>query len=229
MRIASRISNLVLLVSLGLLVAASATAGGPRHVGPGHKHQPKTPVVAPGADVEIDRDRRPIAKRRALRGCHRRAPRGPKVGCAYYYDDDGEYYDENDQPMRGWSPDQPLPGEGTAPAAPKTAPSTGIGEDAQTYSPHGGKALKERLISGRKHWLQKKGELDDANAALARAEYQVEQTGKPIAPRLIERQKQAQQEADAAHAALAPLVEEGRAGGISPKTLELYDRANESY
>ena len=129
--------------------------------------------------------------------------------------------------MQGWSPDQPLPGEGTAPAAPKMAPSTGIADDAQIYSPQGGKDLKEKLISGRKHWLQKKGELDDANAALARAEYQTGQTGKPIDPRLIERQKQAQQEAEAAHAALAPLVEEGRAGGMSPKTLELYDRANE--
>jgi hypothetical protein len=70
-----------------------------------------------------------------------------------------------------------------------------------------------------------KSRLDDANAERARAEYQASRTGSAVDPAIIARQQQAREDAAAAQAAIAPLVEEGRKAGVAPEVLDLYERA----
>jgi hypothetical protein len=181
-------------------------------------------------DGAVDGVRRPSAagpERRASRGCDIHGRRGVNASCAYYYDEDGEYYDSEGTPMPGWSPGEPVPAQaGPAPAA-KIASPPQASEDTVSYTPQGSRALKEKLIAGRQNWLAKKRQWEDASTALAQAEYQQEQTGKPVPPGLAAQRKTAGEEAEAAHAALEPLVEQARKAGMSPQLLKLYDQANE--
>jgi hypothetical protein len=163
-------------------------------------------------------------ERRERRGCALHERRGPSPRCDYYYGDDGRYYDADGEHLPGWSPDE-SPASESVPA--KMVPTAGSDQEVESYGPQGSDALQEKLTAGRKNWMEKKRALDDADTALARSQYMADQTGSSVDPRLIAQQEKAQREADAAHAALAPLVEEGRAGGMSPQLLDLYNRANE--
>ena len=144
---------------------------------------------------------------------------GPGIRCDYYYDDDdggqGQYVGVPDA-----APLQPGPG------AAKIAPLGQSDGVVKTFTPNPNKQLKEKLISARKNWVEKKSRLDAANGARARAEYQSSQTGSSVDPAIIERQREAKKEAAAAHAALGPLVEQGRKAGFAPEVLDLYNRAN---
>lgn len=131
--------------------------------------------------------------------------------------------------MPGWSPDQPLPSDSNAsPGAAKLAPAPGADDDLESFNPEGNDALRDQLVAGRKNWMQKKAILDDINAAVARAEYQKYQTGRPVDPRLVAEQQVARNEAKAAHDALTPLVEQAREAGMSARVLELYNEMNQA-
>lgn len=182
-------------------------------------------AVAPRADARY-------------RGCAYEGRRGRGSDCDYYYDSQGVYYDVEGQPMPGWSPDQPMPSgsmdsTGSSPSqAPDVSPGAAKiappqeGSVDEDYTPQGGNSLRDKMIAGRQNWLHKKQALDDANQALAQAEYQQQQTGRSIDPRVIARQQQAEKDANAAYEALAPLVEQAREAGISPHMIDLYNEIN---
>jgi hypothetical protein len=193
-------------------------------------------VAVPGGAVA---PRENQAERR--NGCsYQRGHRGVS-GCDYYYDNESDdYYDAEGEPMpENWSPDQQWPAGASAAPQPKSsgapsqgaaklAPAPGPEDYTESFTPEGNDGIRDKLMAGRKLWMQKKAVLEDANAAVARAEYQQDQTGKAVDPRLIANQKQAHQEAEAAYHALAPLVQQARDAGVSPRVLELYNEMNQA-
>jgi hypothetical protein len=207
-----------------------------------HPEAARRAVAVPGGGIPgVGVPGRGVAPRADVRrnGCVYHRGRVRVAGCDYYYDDDGDYYDYEGEQMTGWSPDQPWPAGATAspqsttaedasPGAAKLAPAPGPEDYDQHYAPDGNNALRDALIAGRKNWMQKKAMLDDANGAVARAEYKKYETGAAVDPSLVERQQQAQREADAARDALAPLVEQAREAGMSPRLLELYNEMNDA-
>lgn len=234
-RIASRLSILLSVMLLTFILAPAALAaprgggpahhpgqpGGPdhpEHHGPDADHRPDVGDHDRGPDGELKRAPGPARERRARRRCARRERPGVPGDCDYYYDDDDESSD--------WAPaDSPTP-EAASPGAAKIAPLPRPDGNVESYAPSASKELEEQLTSARRNWLQKKSDLDDANGARARAEYQALQTGSPVDPAIIARQDKAKAEASAAHAALAPLVEQAREAGMSPELLDLYNRSN---
>ena len=222
MHLASRFSISFWFALLTLALVSPALAGG-RGGGPAHHERPGAKHGSPAVTQPHHRPgeelNRPGEKRRGRRGCRRGVRRGPGIHCDYYYDDDSG--PEASAPVREAARPQPAPA--AAKIAPRPHDSDGV---VESYTPTADKELKERLISARKNWLDKKNRLDAANAARAKAEYRASQTGSSVDPAIVARQDEAKREAATAHAAIAPLVEEGRAAGIAPEVLDLYERAN---
>jgi hypothetical protein len=194
-----------------------------------------------GTASEIDDARRrntPQRERRQQRACAYDGGRARSADCDYYYDDDGQYYDAEGEAMIGWTPGDPMPSESgtnraTSPGAAKLAPAA---EDAtassavvytERFGPQGSNTLRDALIAGREHFLEKKRIYQDASAAMARAEYAEYESGRPVDPDVIAREKAARREAEVARAALAPLVEEARKQGISPDLIDLYNEQSQ--
>lgn len=224
--IAARISIALLVGACALTLATTSFAAG-RQRGPKHHPGRDAPHATPRPEAgkpEAGRPEhrpgeeltgRPGADRR--RGCRRGVRPGPGVHCDYYYDDGDQAQETVEEPGRAAQPT-------TAPAA-KIAPHAQSDGAVEAFSPRLGNDLKEELIAARKNWMATKSRLDDANAERARAEYQASRTGSAVDPAIIARQQQAREDAAAAQAAIAPLVEEGRKAGVAPEVLDLYERA----
>ena len=210
------ISLLVTLATVFLASTALAAPGNHRQHRPNVDHRPDAvrPETLPAE--ELNRNPGNAAAHRARHGCRRGVRPRAGARCDYYYDDE-------DQAV----PAAPVdPGRSAQPesGAAKIAPTPKPEHYDKSFTPRGGDQLKEKLIAARKNWVVKKNQLEEASAAHARAEYQAEQTGRPVDPALFAREQEARQEAEAAHAAIAPLVEQGREAGMSPEVLELYEQ-----
>jgi hypothetical protein len=224
--IASRIFISLLVTLLTLVLASTALAGGrrghPAHhpdlKPPATDHRPEAGHPERGPGEELSGGPRAGEDRRGRRGCRRGLRPGPNRRCDYYYDEDGKELPAAD------SGDAAQPQAARGPA--KIAPPPRQDGDIESFTPHADKQLKQKLIAARKNWLKEKSHLDDANTARAKAEYQATQTGSSVDPAIIARQQEARKEAAAAHAALSPLIEQGREAGIAPEVLDLYERAN---
>jgi hypothetical protein len=224
--------SISLLVTLVTLFLASTALAEPRH-GPSHRpgqnrpnfdHRPDEvrPGTLPAEELNLIPGNAAVHRARARHGCRRSVRPRADVRCDYYYDgDDDEEQAAPDLDPGGSAQPQAEPG------AAKIAPMPHPEDHDESFTPHGGEQLKEKLIAARKNWVTKKNQLEEASAANARAEYQAEKTGRPVDPALFARQQEARQEAEAAHAAIAPLVEQGHEAGMSPKVLELYERMTE--
>jgi hypothetical protein len=181
-------------------------------------------------------DRPDHDERRDQRACQYRDRSARPPNCDYYYDDDGQYYDVAGQVMVGWTPGDPMPTAANrdgSPGAAKLDPAAGDAETStgqvytEKFGPQGTNALRDALIAGRENFLEKKRVYDAASAAMARAEYEEYETGRPVDPTVIARQKAAKADAEAAHAALAPLVEQAKKQGLSPDLIDLYNQESE--
>lgn len=159
---------------------------------------------------------------RARHGCRRGVRPRADVRCDYYYEGDVD----EEQAAPAVDPGRAAQSQ-AEPGAAKIAPMAHHEDYDKSFTPHGGEQLKEKLVAARKNWVMKKNQLEEASAAYARAEYQSDQTGRPVDPALFARQQEAMQEAEVAHAAIAPLVEQGHEAGMSPEILELYERMTE--
>ncbi len=228
------------LLSLALVPEADAQrmrggARAPAHEGPAVERATRTATPGEqGRPVEGDpllgddtrRDVRVDERRDGDRvGC-RRGVRRAGVACDYYYDDDGDYYEddvETTQTQSGSAPRQAAP----APAAAKMAPAPQPETIAEEFTPHASKQLRNELIAAHKKWVAAQNHLDAVSKQLADAEYKAYKTGGSVDPALAERRQQARAEVSAAHAAMEPLVEQGRKAGISSGVLELYEQAHE--
>ena len=212
-------SLLVTLVTLFLASTALAAPGNSKEHRPNVEHRPGAVRPETRPAEKLNRIPGKAAERRARRGCRRGVRPRADVRCDYYYD--GENDEEQAAPdVDPGGSAQPQADSGAA----KIAPMPNQEDYDESFTPHGGEQLKEKLIAARKNWDVKNNELKEARAAYARAQYQAEQTGRPVDPALLARQQEARQEAKAAHAAIAPLVEQGRKAGISPEALKLYER-----
>jgi hypothetical protein len=221
------ISLLVTLVTVFLASTALAAPGNGREHRPGQNrpnvdHRPD--AVRPGTLPAEELNRIPgnaaAHRARARHGCRRGVRPRADVRCDYYYDGDEEQAAPDVDPGGSAQPE-------AEPGAAKIAPMPNPEDYDESFTPHGGEQLKEKLIAARKNWVIKKNQLEEASAAYARAEYQAEKTGRPVDPALFARQQEARQKAEVAHAAIAPLVEQGREAGMSPEVLELYERMTE--
>lgn len=216
------ISLLVTLLTVSLASTALAAPGSHREHRPKADHRPSAdhrpdaarPETLPAE--ELNRNPGNAAAHRARRGCRRGVRPRAGARCDYYYDNDDQAVPAAPvDPGRSAQPES-----GTTKIAPMPKPAN----YDESFTPHGGDQLKEKLTAARKKWVIKKNQLEEASGAYARAEYQAEQTGQPVDPALFAREQEARQEAEAAHAEIAPLVQQAREAGMSPEVLELYEQ-----
>jgi hypothetical protein len=236
MRIVSGVQVLVGVALLSLALAPSATARAfhrppSNHPGSNHPDQasdagrgeesrpadsgsPGAGEREPGTDPELSADARERREQHRRR-CRHRARLDVPGDCSDY---DGYY-----EPAPGSAPAEPR--EATEAAAPaKLAPPALPDGNTQSFTPQLTGTLREQLASAHRNWTDAKSQLDEANAVWARAEYQADQKGSAVDPAIVAEQERAQREANAAHAALLPLVEQARDQGVSPELVNLIER-----
>jgi hypothetical protein len=110
-----------------------------------------------------------------------------------------------------------------AKAQPAAAPAQPMGNPALDITPTAG-VWRDRLRDARRQVLDATAQLDDLNAAYAKALYE-SPDDKKVIDSFAGRRAQAQQRLSAARAAIPPMVEAARADGVSPKVLDLYEKA----
>ena len=227
MRIASRFSVLRIVLSFALLlapavVASARGAGSPHHSGhqaaehgPDHGPQNGGGAAAPAPEGNLVENPRAARARRNCVGPNRarRDGRAGRVG------DCGDY----DEPEFVGSAPAETPASEPAPPAAKIAHPRRQGE-VESFSSHVSDDLEEQLVGARKNLLAKQEQLRNANSDWAQAQYEADRAGTAVDSNVLLRQASAQEEADAARAAMGPLVEQARESGMSPQLLDLYMR-----
>jgi len=218
------------MVLSSALLLSPATVAGARGAGshhkPGHQAGPDRPgepgagnggeAGAPGPDGNLVENPRAVRARRGCAGPNRArhdAP-GRRVGGCDYYD--------SDEPQIVEGAPAAAPASEPAPPAAKIAAPSGPQGEVDSFSSHVSDDLEQQLVDARKNWQEKKQQLRDANSDWAQAQREADGAGNAVDSDVVARQASAQQEADAARAAMAPLVEQARESGMSPELLDMY-------